>query len=111
MSKGWIGVDLDGTLAFYDEWRGSTHIGAPIPEMVERVKGWRDDHLEVRIFTARVQDDVFEVYETIAAWCLEHLGEILPITNKKDFSMICLYDDRCVQVEKNTGKLLSEEFI
>ena len=26
--KGWIGVDLDGTLAQYDHWRGIEHIGA-----------------------------------------------------------------------------------
>jgi hypothetical protein len=34
--NGWIGVDLDGTLAFYDEWIGPEHIGAPIPGMVDR---------------------------------------------------------------------------
>lgn len=37
--SGWIGVDLDGTLAFYDSWRGIDHIGAPIPLMLQRVKG------------------------------------------------------------------------
>ena len=31
--SGWIGVDLDGTLAFYDMWRGMEHIGKPIPAM------------------------------------------------------------------------------
>jgi hypothetical protein len=35
-----IGVDLDGTLAKYGEWRGVEHIGEPIPPMVDRVKGW-----------------------------------------------------------------------
>lgn len=32
--KPWLGVDLDGTLAVYDKWRGIEHIGAPIPAMV-----------------------------------------------------------------------------
>ncbi len=32
-NKGWYAVDLDGTLAFYDEWRGADHIGAPIIPM------------------------------------------------------------------------------
>jgi len=38
-SDQWIGVDLDGTLAKYGEWRGVEHIGEPIPPMVDRVKG------------------------------------------------------------------------
>ena len=37
-NRGWIGVDLDGTLAMYDQWAGAGHIGEPIPLMVERVK-------------------------------------------------------------------------
>jgi len=31
MSKGWVGVDLDGTLAHYDGWKGADHIGEPGP--------------------------------------------------------------------------------
>ena len=38
VGSGWIGVDLDGTLAEYHGWKGSEHIGPPIPLMVERVK-------------------------------------------------------------------------
>lgn len=37
-SSGWIGVDLDGTLAHYDSWRGVDHIGAPVIPMLDRVK-------------------------------------------------------------------------
>ena len=40
MSEGWIGVDLDGTLAEYLGWQGMGHIGEPIAPMVERVKAW-----------------------------------------------------------------------
>lgn len=50
----WIGVDLDGTLAYYDGWKGEHHIGDPIPEMLDRVKGWLEQGYEVRIVTARV---------------------------------------------------------
>ena len=50
--SGWIGVDLDGTLAKYGIWDGS--IGEPIPLMVERVKIWIALGVEVKIFTARV---------------------------------------------------------
>ena len=38
--NGWIGVDLDGTLAHYEGWKGIEHIGAPVPAMLERVKNW-----------------------------------------------------------------------
>ena len=54
MSEGWIGIDLDGTLAEYDGWKGVEHIGKPIPSMVERVKAWIIEGKDVRIFTARV---------------------------------------------------------
>lgn len=105
--KGWIGVDLDGTLAEYHGWKGEKHIGAPIPIMVERVKRWRAEGLDVRIFTARVcagQRDVLAIHACIARWCLEHLGEVLPITNVKDYSMVELWDDRAVQIIANTGR-------
>ena len=52
--KGYIAVDLDGTLAFYDHWRGVEHVGEPIPAMVQRVRQWLSEGKDVRIFTARV---------------------------------------------------------
>lgn len=108
-SQGWIGVDLDGTLAYYDEWRGVTHIGAPIPVMVERVKRWLVEGKDVRIFTARVSGfDEETAYETIRAWCRVVFGKELLITCTKDYRMIALYDDRCIQVEPNTGRLIGE---
>lgn len=105
-SRGWIGVDLDGTLAVDDGWRGVHHIGQPVPAMVDRVRGWLAEGIEVRILTARVavpsQRD--ESLVVIAQWCCTHLGEALPITAEKDPLMIELWDDRAVQVEKNTGR-------
>ena len=108
--SGWIGVDLDGTLAVYDGWIAENHIGVPIPAMVERVKRWIAEGREVRIFTARVaeggrvvQFGAQVVRDSIEAWCQEHLGAVLPITNVKDHGMIALWDDRAVQVVRNTG--------
>jgi hypothetical protein len=100
----WIAVDLDGTLAHFDHWRGDDHIGDPIPEMLARVKRWLAEGVfEVRIFTART-----ESHAAIEAWCELHFGEKLAITNTKDMGMVLLYDDRCVPVERNTGRLLAE---
>lgn len=107
----WIGVDLDGTLAVYnrgDLYRnGHTYIGPPVEAMLERVKRWLENGIEVRIFTARVSEehpgDLKKIREAIEAWCLEHIGQVLKITNVKDYSMIELWDDRSVQVIPNTG--------
>lgn len=97
-NHGWIGVDLDGTLAHYDKYRGDDHVGKPIEGMVKRVRQWIDEGRDVRLFTAR------KPHPAIRRWMAEHLGAILPITNTKDYHMQALYDDRAVQVERNTGK-------
>lgn len=101
-SDGWIGVDLDGTLAFYDRWKGEQHIGEPVPKMLLRVKRWLELGMDVRIFTARVNNGEEQIY-WIQNWCLKHIGKVLPVTNVKDFAMIELWDDRCVQVVPNVG--------
>ena len=111
----WIGVDLDGTLAYHDTWRGHQHIGAPIPAMVKRVQNWLEGGYVVKIFTARVcehglndnehdQPVVIDVVTPIENWCLQHLGQKLPVTNVKDYYMLELWDDRAVQVIPNTGE-------
>lgn len=108
-AKGWIGVDLDGTLAHYDGWQGSAHIGDPVPAMVERVKTWLKEGKKVKIFTARIActgRELDVVKSCIADWSTRHIGCALEITNIKDYGMITLYDDRCVQVEANTGRLI-----
>ena len=109
-NKGWIGVDLDGTLAFYDVWRGVRHIGEPIAPLVGREKKWIAAGEDVRIFTARVgprpqnaPDEAGVVLLTIQEWCIKHLGHLLEVTCQKDFAMRELWDDRCVQVIFNTG--------
>lgn len=118
--SGWIGVDLDGTLAHYDGWVSETHIGEPVPAMAFRVRKWLADGKDVRIFTARVDggavalsmgDKLGEKFKNTEAirsvideWCVKHFGRPLPITNKKDYGMVELWDDRAVQVEPNTGR-------
>jgi hydroxymethylpyrimidine pyrophosphatase-like HAD family hydrolase len=111
-NDGWIGVDLDGTLAFYDKWKGEEHIGEPIPEMVKKVKALLDQGKDVKIMTARVSSengDVKKIKDLIQQWCKEHLGKILPVTHEKDHKMLELWDDRVRQVVKNTGKFIDEE--
>ena len=52
----WIGVDLDGTLAEAEPWRGFDHIGKPVPMMMKRLKIWLDMGYRVKIVTARAQN-------------------------------------------------------
>lgn len=129
MSKGWIGVDFDGTLAHYTSGdiasHGPQHCGPPIPEMVARIRGWLAEGKDVRIFTARVwygqpgqhpnweefwlrQREATTARDAIAAWCLKHIGVQLPITCEKDYNMIELWDDRVIQVIPNTGQLATD---
>lgn len=112
---GWIGVDLDGTLAL--TCSNTREIGAPIAPMLARVHDWLDQGLEVRIVTARVgasgvvlrdgtvddQRNAERQRALIDAWCVEHVGQSLPITASKDIRMLELWDDRAVQVEKDKG--------
>lgn len=98
----WIGVDLDGTLAEYNDWIDISHIGKPIPPMIERVKGWIAEGKTVKIFTARVTQGT-EAIKYIHEWLETHGLPKLEVTNIKDFDMIELWDDRCVSVVKNSG--------
>jgi len=107
MSNGeWVGVDLDGTLAHWDGWKGMEHIGAPIPPMIDRVRSWLLEGVTVKIFTARAS--VPEHIPYIHDWLEKHGLPRLEVTNIKDFEMVQLWDDRCVQVISNTGMSLIE---
>lgn len=99
----WIGVDLDGTLAQYDGWRGFDKIGKPVPVMLARVKHWLKNGYSVKILTARAAFPEQGI-PPVKKWLAENGLPDLEVTNKKDFSMIELWDDRAVQVVANTGK-------
>ena len=123
MNDGWIGVDLDGTLAHYDKWVQWNSIGKPIPLMVERIRSWLKEDREVKIFTARVAFEKDVCYVTnqvftrealiaiIQDWCEEHVQKSWrpEVTAIKDYRMIELWDDRCIQVIPNTGRVLRGE--
>ncbi len=126
---GWIGFDLDGTLAHYDGWTSPSHIGEPIEPILQRLKFHLNEGSVVRIFTARCYPLMYipvsyspnwtpcsyeesiakEAIEAIREWCKKHVGEYLEITCVKDYHMYKLYDDRCVQVVTNSGSTLTEK--
>jgi hypothetical protein len=103
----WIGVDLDGCLAFYEDWHGISVVGKPIPSMLKRVKDWLEEGKTVKIFTARAASGQ-KAINVVKAW-LKHNGlPDLEVTHKKDHDMIELWDDHAVTVETNTGKILTQ---
>lgn len=100
----YIGVDFDGTLAFYDEWKGPGILGEPISVMVERVKTWLAHGKRVKIFTARVSSQYADIErQAIQQWCKLHLGQELDVTCTKCYLMEEFWDDSAIQVVKNTG--------
>jgi len=104
------GVDLDRTLATYDEWEGSDAIGEPIPLMAERVRGWLAVGDQIDIFTARMHpshgpEDNLKSQEAVLRWFLDVFGVPLPgiVTCEKDPHWDDIWDDKVIQVVPNTG--------
>ncbi|WP_194725889.1 hypothetical protein [Noviherbaspirillum malthae] len=119
-SIGWYGIDLDGTLSYFDEYISEAHIGEPVPAMAQRVRELLAEGKDVRIFTARVDGgevaiamgnpeghkyrDVDRIRRIIQDYTEKHFGKRLPVTNRKDYGMIELWDDRARHIVTNTGK-------
>ena len=97
-------MDLDGTLAHYNGWKGPHHIGEPVPKMMKLVRGWLKKGWNVKIMTARATDG--DSVSAIAVWLDKHCLPQLEITDRKDFHMIALFDDRAVAVQPNIGTCL-----
>lgn len=104
--SGSVAVDLDGTLAEYHGWKGPGVIGAPIPMMVERVKYWILQGVDVQIFTARATEvmniPIIQRWLTDVAYL-----PLLPITCVKTYDFVEFWDDRAIDVVPNAGKPLS----
>lgn len=102
--NGHICVDFDGTLVTCG--MGGTQ---PIVLMVERVKKWLANGIEVKICTARAFDPRPGDLEEVEYFCLKYFGKRLEITCSKDYNMLEIWDDRAIQVRPNTGVTLEEE--
>jgi len=107
LPKVWTGVDLDGTLAYYDRLSAFDEVGEPVPAMLALVKKMINNDIRVKIFTARAQDP--EQLPIIRKWLKNNDLPELEITNIKDYNMRMLYDDRSIQVERNTGRLIVDK--
>lgn len=98
----WYGVDLDGTLAQSEGLKSLDTVGKPIPLMMERVKLWIAQGHKVKIMTARACDP--KQIPIVEKWLAKQGLPPLEVTNQKDYDMVELWDDRCIQVLPDTGK-------
>jgi hypothetical protein len=106
--NGWIGVDLDGTLAHYESGQ-YPDIGKPLEPMVNRILNWLEAGEEVRIMTARAAHGEEDI-KLVADWLRDVAGlPALQITCEKDQDMEVLWDDRAIQVRPNTGEPIVDE--
>jgi ribosomal protein S18 acetylase RimI-like enzyme len=108
IKKPQLAVDFDGTLATHTP---DLSLGKPVLAMVSRVKAWLAEGKGVVIFTARVSPEHKKKHrekeeKKIQAWCEHYIGQRLPVTASKAPHMVSFYDDRAVQVKRNTGEIV-----
>lgn len=103
--RGWIGVDLNGTLARYVDGQPHEHIGEPVPKMLARVRAWLEQDITVKVVTVRASDPGAVL--RIRQWLDRHGLQRVDITDRKAPDCWEMWDDRCVQVIPNTGEPVS----
>lgn len=101
---GWVGFDLDGTLAATTD----KEIGPLVPAMAAILREHFRAGVDCRIFTARAQWHSEQL--KVQAWLQQHGLPVLRITNVKDDKCFQIWDDRAVSVGKNTGEVLSVRY-
>lgn len=106
-----IAVDLDGTLAHYDGWKGIGHIGCVIPEVANAMERAQKEGAEVWIFTARVSDpaDAEEAGKYVHEWLVKNNFQFEGITAIKHKFFTEFWDDRAIQVIRNSGMFVLDE--
>lgn len=106
-------------------WLGEGHevklmtarIGVPVKKAIlgdnNTPSGWRWAHSETKSQLCRVTGAHFSnkmMADALADYTEEHVGARLDATCIKDLRMIELWDDRCIQVEANTGRTVFDEW-
>lgn len=99
----WIAVGLDGTLAHELHDTSGNSIGTPLPAMVRQVHHWLKEGWLVKVLTHRAGMGL-EQRNMVQNW-LEKAGlPRLEVTDHIDQDLVELWDCRCVEVARNTGK-------
>ena len=95
MSDLWIGFDFDGTLVGPPS-NGRTH-GDDYPIMVNLLKLFIDNGIQVKIFSARAGNP--HSRQIVQNW-LTSRGLNIPITDTKDFNLALIIDDLAIPVSR-----------
>lgn len=112
MKKKTIACDFDGTLSTYNGQEGVDYepdkTGDPISLMVERVKVWLSQGIEVVIFTARTHPfygdgEAEKARKALQEWSLRVFGRQLEVTHEKHPRFSEIWDDKAVRVVGETG--------
>jgi hypothetical protein len=113
-------VDFDGTIGNSDAFANLDYypekVGPPIDLMVQRVKAWLKEGIEVIIFTARVhpvhgEESIAKAEQAIKDFCVKVFGRELEITCLKDPRFDEIWDDKAVRVEQDTGLISNQNDI
>lgn len=103
--KPWVGFDFDGTLCVYPYYEPATH-GANLERMVTTLRAFIDQGIKCKIVTARAAFP--HQKKVVEDWMRENGisqdGAPLEVTDKKDYMMVCLFDDRAVTINPVTGE-------
>lgn len=109
-SKKWLAVDLDGTLAHYDGWKGADHIGAPVKGIMDKLIQRHKEGWGIAIFTARVSvpHEADQAEKTIWAWLEKYeLAQFISgVTCVKHKHFVEFWDDRAFNSPKNSGLIV-----
>ena len=106
-----IAVDLDGTLAHYDSWKGIDHIGPVVPEVANAMELAQREGADIWIFTSRVSDpaDAEQAGKVVHNWLVKNNFQFEGITAVKHKFFTEFWDDRAVQVIRNSGMFVLNE--
>jgi len=107
----WIGFDLDGTISKFDyqKWQDDkNYIGEPMLRMINLIKHYLSQGIDVKIFTARAENK--ENIPFIRKWLVAQGLPKLEVTNRKDYAMVRLYDDSAIEVFGNKGMMYTDVF-
>ena len=103
-----IAVDLDGTLAKYNEWNGINVIGEPNKECVKLLNQLEKEGWYIIINTCRLNGsweniDYDSAFNTLSKWLRNHSIPYDKIATKLDGKVVAdIYlDDRAVNFSKN----------
>lgn len=71
-----VAIDLDGTLAFYNGWKGPHHIGEPRPNAVWALNCFKYNGWDVTLFTNREESQaIWDWVEKFASGSVDRVNE------------------------------------